>query len=220
MTVPPRAIRHLPAPPRCRGIPIGDGNFSGCLYGYGDIEPLTGPCDCPTCNGTGVDIFLRCGVDAGMSMNEPMDMITIEDLLPPATGELSNVTQGPGPSKIQTYERVEIGQMGCEWLTNGPLTVNVELGKPTIKLHIDGRDYTFEEIQTIVRKHSSVERERAMWKLTIAAILRRPADIELIGEPGKPNDVRETLRPIADALEHWMAQGWYLLDIHDAQVQR
>jgi hypothetical protein len=48
-------IRPLPAPPRCRGIPIGDGNFTGCAYGYGDIPPLTGPCDCPVCHGSGYE---------------------------------------------------------------------------------------------------------------------------------------------------------------------
>ncbi len=33
--------RPLP-PPRCRGIPLGDGNYTGCAYGYVDITPLTG----------------------------------------------------------------------------------------------------------------------------------------------------------------------------------
>jgi hypothetical protein len=48
-------IRPVPAPPRCRGIPIGDGNYTGCAYGYGDIQPFTGPRDCPTCNGSGIE---------------------------------------------------------------------------------------------------------------------------------------------------------------------
>ena len=39
--------------PRCRGIPLGDGNFTGCSYGYGDLPPYTGPRDCPQCNGSG-----------------------------------------------------------------------------------------------------------------------------------------------------------------------
>ena len=48
-------IRPLPSPPRCRGIPIGDGNYTGCAYGYGDIQPFTGLRDCPTCNGSGIE---------------------------------------------------------------------------------------------------------------------------------------------------------------------
>ena len=49
-------IRPLPRRvPRCRGIPIGDGNYTGCAYGYGDVRPFTGPCDCPVCNGSGIE---------------------------------------------------------------------------------------------------------------------------------------------------------------------
>lgn len=51
----PRNIRPLPHPPRCRGIRIGDGNYTGCAYGYGDAPPFTGPRDCPTCNGSGLE---------------------------------------------------------------------------------------------------------------------------------------------------------------------
>jgi hypothetical protein len=45
----------LPPPPRCRGIPLGDGHYTGCAYGYGDAPPFTPPCDCPTCNGSGFE---------------------------------------------------------------------------------------------------------------------------------------------------------------------
>ena len=38
---------------RCRGIPLGDGNFGGCAYGDGEYRVLEGPCDCPVCNGSG-----------------------------------------------------------------------------------------------------------------------------------------------------------------------
>ncbi len=48
-------IRPLPDPPRCRGVPLGDGNFSGCAFGYGDVPPFDPPCDCPTCNGSGYE---------------------------------------------------------------------------------------------------------------------------------------------------------------------
>ena len=48
-------LRPLPLPPRCRGIPLGDGNYTGCAYGYGDITPLTGPPDCPVCEGSGYE---------------------------------------------------------------------------------------------------------------------------------------------------------------------
>ena len=48
-------MRPLPPPPRCRGIPLGDGNYTGCAYGYGDLAPFTGPRDCPVCNGSGFE---------------------------------------------------------------------------------------------------------------------------------------------------------------------
>jgi hypothetical protein len=44
--------RPLPGPPRCRGIPIGDANYANCAYGYGDLPPFVGPCDCPVCQGS------------------------------------------------------------------------------------------------------------------------------------------------------------------------
>src|SRR5882762_5603126 len=47
--------RPLPQPPRCRGIPLGNCDYTGCAFGYGDIPPFTPPCDCPTCNGTGFE---------------------------------------------------------------------------------------------------------------------------------------------------------------------
>jgi len=48
-------LRPLPPPPRCRGIPLGDGNYTGCEYGYGDVAPFTGPRDCPVCDGSGFE---------------------------------------------------------------------------------------------------------------------------------------------------------------------
>lgn len=51
----PQTIRPLPLPPRCRGIPIGDGKYTGCAYGYGEWQPFTGACDCPVCNGSGIE---------------------------------------------------------------------------------------------------------------------------------------------------------------------
>jgi len=48
-------LRPLPPPPRCRGIPLGDGNYTGCAYGYGDVAPFTGPRDCPVCDGSGIE---------------------------------------------------------------------------------------------------------------------------------------------------------------------
>ena len=48
-------MRPLPQPPRCRGILLGDGNYTGCAYGYGDVAPFTGPPDCPVCNGSGFE---------------------------------------------------------------------------------------------------------------------------------------------------------------------
>ena len=40
---------------RCRGIPIGDGNYTGCAFGDGTVRPFEAPCDCPICGGTGVE---------------------------------------------------------------------------------------------------------------------------------------------------------------------
>ena len=48
-------LRPSPPPPRCRGIPLGDGNYTGCAYGYGDLAPFTGPRDCPVCKGSGFE---------------------------------------------------------------------------------------------------------------------------------------------------------------------
>jgi len=48
-------IRPVPDPPRCRGIPLPDGKFTGCLYGWGDVPPFERPCDCPVCNGSGIE---------------------------------------------------------------------------------------------------------------------------------------------------------------------
>ena len=36
--------------PKCRGIPLGDGNFTVCAYGDGTAEPFRSPNDCPICN--------------------------------------------------------------------------------------------------------------------------------------------------------------------------
>jgi hypothetical protein len=40
---------------RYRGIPLGNGDYTGCAYGYGEVPPFTGPCDCPRCNGSGIE---------------------------------------------------------------------------------------------------------------------------------------------------------------------
>jgi hypothetical protein len=40
---------------RRAGIPLGDGRYTGCAYGYGDFTPLTGPLDCPICEGSGIE---------------------------------------------------------------------------------------------------------------------------------------------------------------------
>src|SRR5260370_11000268 len=50
-----RPIRPFPTPRRCRGIPLCEGNFTGCAYGDGELRPLTGPLDCPVCNGSGYE---------------------------------------------------------------------------------------------------------------------------------------------------------------------
>jgi hypothetical protein len=56
MTTGPKLNRvRCPSHRDVRGIPLGDGKYTGCLYGYGDLTPLTGPCDCPVCNGSGFE---------------------------------------------------------------------------------------------------------------------------------------------------------------------
>jgi hypothetical protein len=42
-----------PLPPRCRGVPLPNGGYSGCPYGSGELKVLTGDCDCPVCHGSG-----------------------------------------------------------------------------------------------------------------------------------------------------------------------
>jgi hypothetical protein len=42
-------------PRRCRGAPIGDGNYTGCAFGDGGVPPFTEPCDCPICHGSGIE---------------------------------------------------------------------------------------------------------------------------------------------------------------------
>ena len=46
-------LRPLPPSPQRRGIPLGDGNYTGCAYGYGDVAPFTGPRDCLSVMGRG-----------------------------------------------------------------------------------------------------------------------------------------------------------------------
>jgi len=48
-------VRPFPTPPRCRGIPLGDGDYTGCAYGDLTWRALTGPRDCPICNGSGFE---------------------------------------------------------------------------------------------------------------------------------------------------------------------
>src|SRR5215467_12500541 len=47
--------RPLPKPPRCRGILLADGNYSGCSFGWGDCPPFDPPVDCPSCLGSGFE---------------------------------------------------------------------------------------------------------------------------------------------------------------------
>src|SRR5262249_23665092 len=42
-------------PQRCRGVPLDDGDFTGCLYGSGEARVLTGEGDCPVCHGSGYE---------------------------------------------------------------------------------------------------------------------------------------------------------------------
>jgi hypothetical protein len=45
----------LPYPPSCRGIALDNGTLAGGPYGSGELRPLTGPCDCPVCHGSGYE---------------------------------------------------------------------------------------------------------------------------------------------------------------------
>jgi hypothetical protein len=48
-------VRRPPALQSCRGISLGGGNYAGCPYGSAEFRPLTGPCDCPVCHGSGYE---------------------------------------------------------------------------------------------------------------------------------------------------------------------
>lgn len=48
-------MRPLPNPPRCRGVPLGDGHYRRCAYGDGELNPLAFPDTCPVCNGSGFE---------------------------------------------------------------------------------------------------------------------------------------------------------------------
>src|SRR5262245_38426481 len=52
---PDSKVRPIRPPRHCRGIPIGDGNYTGCAFGSGGVPPFTAPCDCPTCFGSGIE---------------------------------------------------------------------------------------------------------------------------------------------------------------------
>ncbi len=56
--------RPLPNPPRCRGIKV-DETYTGCAYGCGDLLPFTGPCDCPGCNGSGLESGYEPNLEQG-----------------------------------------------------------------------------------------------------------------------------------------------------------
>lgn len=45
--------RHKPR--RCRGVPLGDGHFTGCAFGDGGAPPFEPPLDCPICKGSGIE---------------------------------------------------------------------------------------------------------------------------------------------------------------------
>src|ERR1044071_9714178 len=81
----------FPLSPRCRGVPLGDGTYAGCAYGSGELEPCTGPCDCPVCNGTGFEGVVGttlphsefgdadcCGCLNGISRGEQADIVCNE----------------------------------------------------------------------------------------------------------------------------------------------
>ena len=40
---------------RCRGVPIGDGYYTGCLDCTGEVAPYTDKNDCPICEGSGLE---------------------------------------------------------------------------------------------------------------------------------------------------------------------
>jgi hypothetical protein len=51
----PEGIGQTPTLQTCRGIPLGNGEYAGCPYGSAELRPLTGPCDCPACHGSGYE---------------------------------------------------------------------------------------------------------------------------------------------------------------------
>jgi hypothetical protein len=55
--------------PRCRGIEISEGKYSGCAFGDGGAAPFTPPCDCPTCNGSGLEHGVRPELQGGITLS-------------------------------------------------------------------------------------------------------------------------------------------------------
>ena len=111
-------LRPLPAPPRCRGIPLGDGNYTGCAYGYGDLAPFTGPRDCPVCSGSGFEGYIEttlphsdfgdpdcCGCLNGVIRGDQADIVCNE------CGTVLRTV--PAANVGQTLTELEITLEGC-----------------------------------------------------------------------------------------------------------
>lgn len=64
-------------------------------------------------------------------------------------------------------------------------------------------EYTQEELDRVRKElktaKQSLVNERQMWQQAIGIVVKNPADLRLIGTPDKPNEIRESLRPLAES---------------------
>lgn len=69
---------------------------------------------------------------------------------------MTGFAPGLGPSNLLVNDgKLEIGKLDCDRIHLSTISANFCQSPPTLhlKIHIDGRDYTFEEVEVIVRDH-------------------------------------------------------------------
>jgi hypothetical protein len=136
-------LRPLPHPPRCRGIPLGDGNYTGCAYGYGDVAPFTGPRDCPVCNGSGFESHIEttlphsdfvdpecCGCLNGVIRGEQADIVCNE------CGTVLRTVPAANVGQTLTVIRGQV--LGANRSQRSPSVCNDILAGPSTAEFLDG----------------------------------------------------------------------------------
>jgi hypothetical protein len=104
---------------RCRGVLLCNGSYTGCPYGDGDLTPLTGPCDCPVCHGSGFEGVIAtmlphqsfgdpdcCGCLNGVVRGDQADIVcneceaVVRTVRLPISNELSMQWRAPLPVPV------------------------------------------------------------------------------------------------------------------------